>query len=114
MNPKNHFKHVGTYKLQIGESPYRFCVLASGKGNIAWMRDDEEQHVNPQYREGKKENPLTLKDFGKTDIDKIIIDILKIKTKDNVQAEEIDKKYSGLVSGILNDLKKYKNYITNH
>ncbi|MDD5086565.1 MAG: hypothetical protein PHV16_02325 [Candidatus Nanoarchaeia archaeon] len=108
-NKKPYYKHIRDYRISISRTeytkdgkigPYEFCTLMRYDGEIAWMPDTEQQHVNPQ------EN-VKIWDINKDDIGKIIQEIYLFKAKKKVALETILEKDKILINQMLDDYKSY-------
>lgn len=101
------YEDVGNYEIYITGTPYgvseyvpySFFTLVSKDGNVAWMPDNEQQHVNPQ--------PLNVVNIAETGVAQIIQQILLFKTKEDVSLESIIEKHKQLIKQILSDFRLY-------
>ena len=92
---------LGTEYTKKGKyGQYEFCTLIRFDGEIAWMPDTAQQHVNPQKN-------VKLPDVGEEDIGKIIQEIYAFKAKEKVILESILATHKYLIKKILKDYKDY-------
>ncbi len=101
--------NVGDYKISIlgteyierGKyGQYEFCTLMRFDGELAWMPDTAQQHVNPQKN-------VKLPGIREDDIGKIIQEIYAFKAKENVILESILTTHKPLIKKIFKDYKDY-------
>ena len=111
MTPQGPFTYLKRYEISINARPYGFYTLTSKDGVIAWMPDNEQQYVNPQYRGGEKPTPVFVEGANKWDIGRIIQQVMLFQTKEMIPLEDIVNKYNPLVSKILADFKSYHKQI---
>jgi len=69
-------------------------------GEIAWMPDTEQQHVNPQKN-------VKINRIKKEDIGRIIQEIYLFKTKERVILESVLESDKELIDKILDDYQTY-------
>jgi hypothetical protein len=98
-----YYRIVGLYEFGINDLNYSFYTLVSRDGQVAWMPDSEQQHVNPQYRDGNE--PVRLKSLDKKDLGEMISEIVAFRTKEKIEHQAILTQHSDLASRIYNDLK---------
>ena len=105
--PETHYQYVGKYELSINGKPYRFHTLVSkADGTIAWMPDNEQQHVNPQCNENHR--PIMISNIANLDIYSLLQDIMLIRTKELVPLEIILSQNRQLAEKILADFQSYQ------
>ena len=105
---QGYYNCLKRYEIPINGRQYGFWTLVSQDGAIAWMPDNEQQHVNPQHGGGTNSHPVLVDSVNKWDVGRIVGQILLFQTKNQIPLEDIVSKYVPLVTQILNDFQSYQ------
>ncbi len=105
--PQSPYKEIGTYSIPIDGKQYPILTLVKIDGTISWMPDNEQQHVNPQYKDDGSEFPVKIDEISEIDMANILNDVFLIRTKKDVPLEVILEKHSHLVNRMLTDFKNH-------
>ena len=112
--PKGPWENVNIHKIPINGSPYEIVSLVSKDNVTGWMPNSEQQHVNPQYRDGVeihprlRINPVYLYEFSPTDAARIVAQAISFQTKRTPSIEEVIRDYKGPVEEIFVAFKSFK------
>ena len=103
--PKAHYDAVGTYGVPINGRYYGFSTLVSRDGIVAWMPDNEQQHVNLGYN--GKDGPAKLSKVSKWDVARMLGQMHLFQAKSPVPLEDILSRNRKLISTIQQDFQTY-------
>ena len=95
--PYTNFKR---YEIPINGQPYGFYTASSADGIIAWLPDNEQQHLNPQYRNGIGNTGITPKTMTRDDIIRMLAQVLLFQTKRQVSQAEVERNHRTLADEV--------------
>ena len=127
------YDYVNRYELPTPVRPHGFYTLVGKNGIVAWMPDNEQQHLNPQYRKTIKipidfsnlpsqdvdalvdkilkaqgSDPVTIDDITQVDVARMLKDVVLFKTKRQMSIRKILTVHETLIERMLHDLRSYR------
>jgi len=106
--PQGYYNCLKRYEIPINGRQYGFWTLVSADGVIAWMPDNEQQHVNPQKRGGENPHHVLIDSVDKWDVGRIIQQILLFQTKQSIPLETIVDAHKPTITKVLKDFQSYQ------
>ena len=107
---KGPYRILQRYEIPIGGRPYGFYSALSADGVVSWLPDNEQQHLNPQYRGPVGVNPVTVDKMSPKDIQRMLAQVILFQTKEQTPLEGIAKQHRKLTRTIELDFKNTSAY----
>ena len=100
--PKGPFRDAGYYEIPIsgGQPPINIVTSVSADGTIAWAYPNS-QNTHPQFRGGNGEEPVNMGKVSLGDVARMLQQIIRFKTEEQLSLDGILGKHEFLTQRIL-------------
>ena len=106
--PQAPFREIGEYSISINGTIYSFSSLVSADGVIAWTPKNDQDRINPQYKDRDFKEPIRVEEATREDIARILAQLVLFKTKDVQSLGKILEKHEPLIDNMFRELKNTK------
>ena len=106
LEAKGPYSNFKRYEIPINGKPYGFYTANSADGIIAWLPDNEQQHLNPQYRNGIGNVGITPETMIRDDITTMLAQVLLFQTKLQFPKADVERNHAPLVDAVEKGFRK--------